>query len=117
MPSDWKEYDAPKFQKKVKEIWEDVKTEVNRAFGEEGVKALYVLRTPETQPIVDECTTKEITERVGIMGKVMREEVVEVAKKWRNCDMMILFAGSDRRCGFVTFCLCEKPPKQVDLMD
>ena len=103
MPSDWRDFDAEKFQMTVKDIWDDVKKEVTRAFGAEGVKALYVLRTAETQPIVDECTRREISERVGIIGKVMREEVMEVAKKWRNCDMMVLFAGSARRCGFVTF--------------
>lgn len=103
MPPDWKDLAAEKFQTMVREIWDDVKKEVVRAFGREGVKAMYVLRTAETQPIVDECTRREISERVGLIGKVVREEVMEVATKWRNCDMMVLFEGSERRCGFITF--------------
>lgn len=38
LPSDWRDFEAEKFQTTVRDIWDDVKKEVARAFGVEGEK-------------------------------------------------------------------------------
>ena len=107
LPPGWRELEKVKLQEKVKLIWAAIRREATQLSGTPAGLALYLTRTEETQVVLDHFAWVKMNlliEDAGIIrSPIGCEELFEVVARWRNSDVLVVFAGDGRRCKFMNF--------------
>ena len=107
LPKGWKELEKVELQENVKLIWAAIRREATQLSGTPAGLALYLTRTEETQMVLDHFAWVKMNlmiEDDGIIRCPIRcEQLFEVVGRWRNSDVLVVFAGNARRCEFLNF--------------
>ena len=103
LPQGWRELEKVELKQTVKLIWAAIREEAARNWGELAVMAFYLTRTEETQMVLDHFAWVEINLTIEEVGPIRCEQLFEVVGRWRNSDVLVVFAGNARRCEFVSF--------------
>ena len=99
LPQEWREWGKGDLRRTAEEIWEKITKKSVEAWGE---TATYITRREETQSVFDNHTRGEIDKLVEAEGAILEARFVEVVERMRNCEVLVTFSGSERRCEFVS---------------
>jgi hypothetical protein len=107
LPKGWRQLEKVELQKTVKRIWPAIMREAIQLSVNPAGLVVYLKRTDETQIVLDHFAWVKMNlmiEDDGVIGCPIRcKQLFKVLGRWRNSDLLVVFAGNARRFEFLNF--------------